>query len=137
MSPRAASQLKPTHAAEPPFGSATSQASIELYWLPLGAGGWFVKLNGRIWETIHARRERRRACDLYQPPWSCASPRAGLWSRTAGPSPTPTAQPAACSWKARCSAAGWDAGGCSATRCAAGQMGASSTPAKQWPAPSP
>jgi hypothetical protein len=39
--------------------------SIELYWLPLGAGGWFVRLNGRIWETIHARRERRRPLDLY------------------------------------------------------------------------
>ena len=65
MSPRAASQLKPTHAAEPPFGSATSQASIELYWLPLGAGGWFVKLNGQIWEALHARLEHRRPLDLY------------------------------------------------------------------------
>jgi hypothetical protein len=65
MSARAASQLKPADGAEPPFGSATSQASIELYWLPLGAGGWFVKLNGRIWEAIQARRERRRPLDLY------------------------------------------------------------------------
>jgi hypothetical protein len=65
MIPRAASQLKPTHAAESPFGSATSQAAIELYWLPLGAGGWFVKLNGRIWEAIHVRLERRRPLDLY------------------------------------------------------------------------
>jgi hypothetical protein len=65
MSPRAASQLKPTDAAEPPSGSAASQASIELYWLPLGAGGWFVKLNGRLWEAVQARRERRRPLDLY------------------------------------------------------------------------
>ena len=65
MNPRAASQLKPADAANSPFGSATSQASIELYWLPLGAGGWFVKLNGRIWEAIHARLERRRPLDLY------------------------------------------------------------------------
>jgi len=41
------------------------QAGIELYWLPLGAGGWFVRLNGRIWETIQALWQRRRPLDLY------------------------------------------------------------------------
>jgi hypothetical protein len=41
------------------------KASIELYWLPLGAGGWFVRLNGRIWEAIHAQRKHRRPLDLY------------------------------------------------------------------------
>jgi hypothetical protein len=46
----------------PPAGAT---ASIELYWLPLGAGGWFVRLNGRIWEAIHARLEHRRPLDLY------------------------------------------------------------------------
>jgi hypothetical protein len=40
-------------------------AGIELYWLPLGAGGWFVRLNGRIWEAIHALLEHRRPLDLY------------------------------------------------------------------------
>jgi hypothetical protein len=43
----------------------SSEASIDLYWLPLGAGGWFVRLNGRIYEAIHARLERRRPLDLY------------------------------------------------------------------------
>jgi hypothetical protein len=42
-----------------------AKAGIELYWLPLGAGGWFVKLNGRIWEAVHALLERRRPLDLY------------------------------------------------------------------------
>jgi hypothetical protein len=42
-----------------------SEASIELYWLPLGAGGGFVRLNGRIYEAIHALLERRRPLDLY------------------------------------------------------------------------
>jgi hypothetical protein len=65
MSPRVAFRLKPTDAPEPAFAAAASQASIELYWLPLGAGGWFVRLNGRIWEAIHARWERRRPLDLY------------------------------------------------------------------------
>jgi hypothetical protein len=38
---------------------------IDLYWLPLGAGGWFVRMNGRIYETVLARREHRRPFDLY------------------------------------------------------------------------
>ena len=49
-------------APEPP---AESAAGIYLYWLPLGAGGWFVRLNGRIYEAIHALLERRRPMDLY------------------------------------------------------------------------
>lgn len=40
-------------------------AGVELYWLPLGAGGWFVRLNGRVWEAIQARLEHRRPLDLY------------------------------------------------------------------------
>jgi hypothetical protein len=58
-------QPKPTGASEPRFASEASQASIELYWLPLGAGGWLVRLNGRIYEAIHALLERRRPLDLY------------------------------------------------------------------------
>jgi hypothetical protein len=41
------------------------RAGVELYWLPLGAGGWFVRLNGRIWEAIQALWQRRRPLDLY------------------------------------------------------------------------
>jgi hypothetical protein len=40
-------------------------ASIDLYWLPLGAGGHFVRFNGRVYEAIHALLERRRPLDLY------------------------------------------------------------------------
>jgi hypothetical protein len=39
--------------------------SVDLYWLPLGAGGHFVAFNGRICETVMARRENRAALDLY------------------------------------------------------------------------
>jgi hypothetical protein len=43
-----------------------SGASIDLYWIPLGAGGaGFVRLNGRVYEAIKARLERRRPLDLY------------------------------------------------------------------------
>ena len=41
------------------------QAAIDLYWLPLGAGGHFVRLNGRVYEAVAARVERRAPCDLY------------------------------------------------------------------------
>ena len=38
---------------------------VDLYWLPLGAGGHSVRLNGRAFEAIAARYERRVRCDLY------------------------------------------------------------------------
>ena len=44
---------------------AEGTAAVDLYWLPLGAGGHFVRLNGRIYEALAARFERRRACDLF------------------------------------------------------------------------
>jgi hypothetical protein len=65
MSPQVAFQLEPTDAPVARLAPAAAEAKVELYWLPLGAGGWFVRLNGRIWEAIHARRERRRPLDLY------------------------------------------------------------------------
>jgi hypothetical protein len=45
--------------------SPSGAYGIDLYWLPLGAGGWFVRLNGRIYETLAARREHRAPFDLY------------------------------------------------------------------------
>ena len=38
---------------------------MDLYWLPLGAGGHSVRLNGRVYETVAARLDRRRVSDLY------------------------------------------------------------------------
>ena len=38
---------------------------LDLYWLPLGAGGHVVRWNGRLFEWLSARRERRAALDLY------------------------------------------------------------------------
>ena len=45
--------------------TAQSLAAVDLYWLPLGAGGRSVRLNGRIFETVVARLEKRSASDLY------------------------------------------------------------------------
>ena len=38
---------------------------VELFWIPLGAGGWFVRLNGRLYEAVQAFVGRRRPLDLY------------------------------------------------------------------------
>src|SRR6476619_5085228 len=41
------------------------RSSVDLYWLPLGAGGHSVRLNGRVFEAVAARLQRRSPCDLY------------------------------------------------------------------------
>ena len=40
-------------------------AAVELYWLPLGAGGHSVRFNGRVYEALAAARGRRPRLDLY------------------------------------------------------------------------
>jgi hypothetical protein len=50
--------------AHPPAAPSTG-SGIDLYWLPLGAGGHFVRLNGRIYEALVARFQRRPAYHLY------------------------------------------------------------------------
>ena len=44
---------------------AESGTGVDLYWLPLGAGGHCVRLNGRVYEAVAARLEQRAACSLY------------------------------------------------------------------------
>jgi hypothetical protein len=39
--------------------------AIDLYWLPLGAGGHSVRLNGLVFEAIAARLQHRGRSDLY------------------------------------------------------------------------
>jgi hypothetical protein len=41
------------------------QAAVDLFWLPLGAGGHSVRLNGRVYEAVAARLGHRPTCDLY------------------------------------------------------------------------
>lgn len=41
------------------------EPGVDLYWLPLGAGGHSVRLNGRVFEAVAARLERRTPSDLY------------------------------------------------------------------------
>ena len=44
----------------PPVGTG-----IDLYWLPLGAGGKSVRVNGKVFEAVAAGLGRRSRCDLY------------------------------------------------------------------------
>jgi hypothetical protein len=47
------------------LAASAPAAAVDLYWLPLGAGGRSVKYNGRAYEALAARIERRHPCDLY------------------------------------------------------------------------
>ncbi len=40
-------------------------AGIDLYWIPLGAGGHFVRLNGKVYEAVQALVQRRARRNLY------------------------------------------------------------------------
>jgi hypothetical protein len=44
---------------------ASTEAAVDSYWIPLGAGGHSVRINGRVFEAIAAARRHRERCDLY------------------------------------------------------------------------
>jgi hypothetical protein len=44
---------------------ASHPAAVDLYWIPLGAGGHSVRFNGRVFEAVDAARRHRQQCDLY------------------------------------------------------------------------
>ena len=44
---------------------APPSASLDLYWIPLGAGNRVVQFSGRTFEAIAAKWGRRSPCDLY------------------------------------------------------------------------
>jgi hypothetical protein len=48
-------------------GGRSSGSFVDLYWLPLGAGDALpiVRWNGRLYEALAARVQRRSRCDLY------------------------------------------------------------------------
>ena len=39
--------------------------AVDLYWIPLGAGGRVVKTSGKLFEAVSALVQRRAPCDLY------------------------------------------------------------------------
>ncbi|MCU1399907.1 MAG: hypothetical protein JWN62_3016 [Acidimicrobiales bacterium] len=48
-----------------PGVSVAGVSSIELSWIPLGAGASVVRVNGRMFEAVSAALNHRRAVDLY------------------------------------------------------------------------
>src|SRR5512133_1522664 len=48
---------------------------VDLYWLPLGAGGHSVRLNGLVYEAAVAAIARRRRHDLYHSALEVRHPR--------------------------------------------------------------
>jgi hypothetical protein len=47
------------------MSSTLAPGAVDLYWIPLGAGGQVVRLNGKVYEAIKAFMERRARCALY------------------------------------------------------------------------
>ena len=47
------------------MAASAQRTGIDLYWLPLGAGGHSVRWNGKIFEWAAALLDRRDRCDLY------------------------------------------------------------------------
>jgi hypothetical protein len=47
------------------YEEAAGTAGVDLYWLPLGAGGHCVRMNGWVFEALAARHEHRAPRDLY------------------------------------------------------------------------
>ena len=61
---------------------------IEIFWIPLGAGGHgFVRWNGRVYEAIRARAERRPRLDLYHTALEVHVPEGRFVVENAWPSP--------------------------------------------------
>jgi len=46
-------------------GTTLPLVAVDLYWLPLGAGGHSVRLNGKVFEALVSLLERRRPLDIY------------------------------------------------------------------------
>jgi len=61
MTVQAGARAARNNLRRPPTGTI----GIDLYWLPLGAGGHFVRFNGRVYERLHALFDHRRPLDLY------------------------------------------------------------------------
>ena len=46
-------------------GTRLPLVAVDLYWLPLGAGGHSVRLNGKVFEAVASLLERHRPLDIY------------------------------------------------------------------------
>ena len=65
-------------------------AAVDLYWIPLGAGGHSVRFNGRVFEAAVSLVERRRRLDLYHSALEVRVP-AGRYTIESAPVPNANA----------------------------------------------
>jgi hypothetical protein len=86
----------------------TPTAGLDLYWLPLGAGGHSVGWNGRIYEALSALLERRAAADLYHsalqvtlPPYSWMIEMTPVWAMHSGDRGVVAEGPVGARWAGR------------------------------------
>lgn len=69
-------------------GDEETRIGVFLYWIPLGAGGTgFVRMNGRIYESMVATLARRRPLDLYHTALRIGVPEGLYVVETMWPSP--------------------------------------------------
>ena len=54
--------------------AAGSAATVDLYWIPLGAGAHVVRISGKLFEAVLALVERRSRLDLYHSALVISSP---------------------------------------------------------------
>lgn len=54
--------------------STSGLAAVDLFWIPLGAGGHVVRLSGKVYEAITAVIEHRPRCSLYHTALEVAVP---------------------------------------------------------------
>lgn len=47
------------------MGNGPPEVAVDLYWIPLGAGGHFVRFNGLVYEPVQSLLQRRSRCDLF------------------------------------------------------------------------
>ena len=64
----------------------SAAAAVDLNWLPLGAGGHVVRLNGKVYEALVALLERRAPLDLYHSALEVRVPE-GRFTIESGPVP--------------------------------------------------
>ena len=72
-------------------GKTPPLVAVDLYWLPLGAGGHSVRLNGKVFEAVVSLLERRRPLDLYHSALAVHLPE-GRYTIESGPVPDDNAQ---------------------------------------------
>ncbi len=120
--------------AESKTTDASAQPAVDLYWLPLGAGGHFVRLNGRLYEALAAWLGRRPACNLYHSALEVRLPEGRYVIESAPIRPTdgPDRGVVAEGLSAH---AGRGVSGSSATSCVSGGTASSRTSAKPWTVP--